>query len=424
MYKEIIEEVNQWVTTWGMIPQYNHLLTTGIILGGIIFLSLVANWISQRVILSLIKQLVKRSKSTWDDILLEKKVFNKLSRIAPALIIHYLIPEPLAMYPDLVGFIQLATMIYMVIVTLSVINALVDALHDIYLFLPISRDRSIKGYVQIVKILVYSVGIILVLSIIFDKSITAMLAGLGALAAVLLLVFKDTILGFVASIQLSINDMIRPGDWIAMPSHNADGTVIDMTLYTVKVQNWDRTITTIPTYTLVSESFSNWRGMEESGGRRIKRSILIDARSVKFCTPEMVEKFKRIQVLKTYISRKEEEIGEYNKQLQVDDSVMVNGRRMTNLGTFRAYLDHYLANHPGINLEMTHMVRQLQPTENGIPLEIYVFSSDKAWVNYENLQSDIFDHILAVIPEFELRVFQNPTGEDFRKIFEHTSQSN
>jgi len=236
------------------------------------------------------------------------------------------------------------------------------------------------------------------------------------MAAVLILVFKDTILGFVASIQLSANNMVRIGDWISLPKHNADGTVIEITLNTVKVQNWDKTISTIPTYALVSDSFGNWRGMEESGGRRIKRHINIDMRSVKFCSPEMLEKFKGIIYLRDYIDEKQEEIARYNIENKIDDSIIVNGRRMTNLGTFRKYLEMYLKNHPMIHDNMTFLVRHLQPDETGIPIEIYVFSKDQKWANYESIQADIFDHILAVIPEFDLIAFQNPSGDDIRSL--------
>jgi miniconductance mechanosensitive channel len=236
------------------------------------------------------------------------------------------------------------------------------------------------------------------------------------LAAVLLLVFRDTILGFVASIQLSANNMVKPGDWIEMPSHNADGTVLDISLNTVKVQNWDKTIATVPTYALVSESFRNWKGMEESGGRRIKRSINIDMNSVRFVDDELAEKFKKIHLLKAYVESREEEILKYNEENKIDGSILVNGRRMTNLGTFRKYVEEYLRKHPKIHNDMTFLVRQLQPDERGLPIEIYVFSNDQAWANYETIQADIFDHILAVIPEFELRVFQNPSGRDFQNL--------
>jgi miniconductance mechanosensitive channel len=242
------------------------------------------------------------------------------------------------------------------------------------------------------------------------------LGGLGAMAAVLMFVFKDTILGFVAGIQLSANNMVRIGDWIEMPGKNADGTVIEITLNTVKVQNWDKTIAQFPTYALVSESFINWRGMEESEGRRIKRSVYIDLKSVKFCTPEMLEKFRKVQILHEYIDNKEIELKVYNDTHGIDNSILMNGRRQTNLGVFRHYVTEYLKKHPKIHNEMTFLVRHLQPTERGIPIEIFVFSREKSWPVYESIQADIFDHILAVVPEFGLRVFQNPTGDDFRMI--------
>ena len=244
----------------------------------------------------------------------------------------------------------------------------------------------------------------------------SLLVGMGASAAILMLVFKDTILGLVASGQVSANNMVKPADWIEMPSRKADGTVLEITLNTVKVQNWDRTISTIPTYALVSESFTNWKGMEESDGRRIKRSIYIDMRSVKFCPPELIEKLKRIHFVKDYIEQRSKEIEEYNAKMGFDTTIPVNGRRMTNLGIFRRYLEFYLRNNPKINQGATLMVRQLQPTELGIPIEIYCFSTEKAWVIYEGVQADIFDHVLSVVPEFELRIFQNPSGDDFQRL--------
>ncbi len=299
---------------------------------------------------------------------------------------------------------------------LLVIDAVLNALHEIYRKLPISQGRNIKGYVQVVKIIFYFIAIILIISIFSGKAPRVLLAGLGAMAAVLMLVFKDTILGFVASIQLSANNMVKVGDWISMPKYNADGDVIDISLHTVKVQNWDKTIATIPTYALVSESFNNWKGMEESGGRRIKRSINIDMTSVRFLDAEQIEKLRKFHLLKNYISKKEKEIKEFNESLGMEEGTVTNGRKMTNLGTFRKYLENYLQQHPMIHKDMTFLVRHLQPTEKGLPLEIYVFSKDQAWANYESIQADIFDHVLAILPEFDLRVFQNPTGSDFQNL--------
>ena len=260
-------------------------------------------------------------------------------------------------------------------------------------------------------ILVYFIAGIFIIGIIFDKSPLYLLGGLSAIAAVLLLVFKDTILGLVASIQLSANKMLKPGDWIEMPKHNANGTVIDISLNTVKVQNFDKTISTIPTYSLVADSFLNWSGMEESEGRRIKRSINIDMKSVQFCDEEMLERFKKLHLIQSYISDRQKEITDHNKKLGIEDESYPNGRRQTNLGIFRKYLEEYLKNNPHTNNNMTLLVRHLQPTETGLPVEIYMFSKNKDWVDYEGIQADIFDHILAIIPEFKLRVFQGSFGQ-------------
>jgi miniconductance mechanosensitive channel len=382
----------------------------------ILIVAWVADYVSRKIILQVLKKMAKRTKSTWDDVLVEKKVFNRLAHVVPAIIIYYAIPFVLGDFEILLNVILKGIKIYLVLMVLLSIDGLINSFYQIYNTLDVSKTRPIKGYVQVVKIIVYFVAIIIIISIVRQKPPDKILAGLGAMAAILLLVFKDTILGFVASIQLSANDMVRPGDWISMPSHGADGDVIDITLNTVKIQNFDKTICTIPTYALVSESFSNWRGMQESGGRRIKRHILLDMKSVKFCDDKMMEKFKKINRLKDYIVQKEKELEDYNKESGIDNSVLVNGRRMTNIGTFRKYLEEYLKNHPKIHLGMTLLVRQLQPTEKGVPIEIYVFTNDNAWANYEAIQADIFDHIMAVIPEFELSVFQNPTGEDFKKL--------
>ncbi len=378
-------------------------------------LALLADFIVKRIIIDAITKITRRTKNDWDDILVKRKVFNRLAHLAPAIIIFYSL-QYIFNAPDLVTLLGNITQTYMVILVLRVIEALLNALLEIYRKLPISKGREIKGYLQVIKIFFYFAGIIIIISIFSGEAPKALLTGVGAMAAVLMLVFKDTILGFVASIQLSANNMVNMGDWISMPKYNADGDVIDISLNTVKVQNWDKTIATIPTYALVSESFNNWKGMEESGGRRIKRAINIDMSSVGFLSPEQIEKFRKYHLLNDYITEKEDEISKYNKTLGLDDSIVTNGRRMTNLGTFRAYLENYLHKHPKIRQDMTFLVRYLQATERGIPLEIYVFSNDQAWANYEAIQADIFDHILAILPEFELRVFQNPSGADFNKL--------
>jgi miniconductance mechanosensitive channel len=414
------------IETW--IAWYNELLSgTGMSEGLVVFienatvivvtvlLAILADYIVKRIIISSLDRLVKRSKNDWDDVFVEQKVFNRLAHLAPAIIVFYAL-NYIFDAENLVNFLGNLTQSYMVIVVLLVIDAVLNALHEIYHRLPISQGRNIKGYVQVVKIIFYFAAIIAIISIFTGEPPNTLLTGLGAMAAVLMLVFKDTILGFVASIQLSANKMVNVGDWISMPKYNADGDVIDISLNTVKVQNWDKTIATIPTYALVSESFNNWKGMEQSGGRRIKRSLNIDMNSVTFLDDSQIKKFRKYHLLKDYVNKKEKEITEFNKSLELEEGTVTNGRKMTNLGTFRKYLEEYLHHHPLIHKDMTFLVRHLQPTDKGLPVEIYVFSKDQAWANYEAIQADIFDHVLAILPEFDLRVFQNPTGNDFQKL--------
>ncbi|KAF0194681.1 MAG: miniconductance mechanosensitive channel [Bacteroidetes bacterium] len=383
----------------------------------IVFILIVISYYAIKyIVLGVARRISRRSSTTWDDALYSNRVFHKAVLFVPGLLLGSLAPYTLDEFPSALVWVTNITQIFLVFVTLATINAFMNALYDIYQGFEVSKSKPIKGYLQVIKIIFVIIGIIIVISMLLGKSPLYLLGGLGAFSAVLLLVFKDPILGFAAGIQISANDMVRPGDWIVMGKSGADGVVTDISLTTVKVQNWDKTITTIPTYSLVSESFVNWRGMEESGGRRIKRSVSIDMNSVKFCTPEMISKFLKISLVKDYVEQKEAELQAYNRQQAIDNSILVNGRRQTNLGIFRAYLSAYLRNNPNIRTDMTFLVRQLQPAESGIPMEIYVFSKEQEWAVYENIQSDIFDHILAAIPEFELMVFQNPSGADMRQI--------
>ncbi|MDA3865306.1 MAG: mechanosensitive ion channel [Salinivirgaceae bacterium] len=388
---------------------------------GIAVISVFTDWFAKRIILQTIKKVVRNTKVTWDDIIVERKVFNRLSHLAPAIVIYYFIEIAFPNAPGWVGLVQRGIYIYIILITLLVIDSFVNALHEIYTQAPISKDRPIKGYVQVVQIIVYFMGVITIIAVLIGKSPGTLLAGLGALAAVLMLVFKDSILGLVAGIQLSLNKMVKIGDWISMPAHGADGDVIEITLNTVKVQNFDKTITTIPTYALVSESFSNWSGMMESDGRRIKRSLYVDIRSIHFCSKELLDKLEKVHVLSDYIKSRRKEVSEYNTSKGVDESMMANGRRLTNIGVFRRYIEEYLKNHPQINQDMTFLIRQLQATEKGVPIEIYVFSKEQRWVYFENIQSDIFDHLLAAIPEFELSIYQNPSGNDLQQFIKNKS---
>ena len=408
----IIKEILQ---SWGFNESWTDDLTSTIILVIILAIAFLGDAICKHVILTTVTRLVKKTKATWDDVMFDRKVMIYLSHLVAPIILYILLPLAIS-NAGLLTFILRICMIYIIAVFLKFISALLSALYHVYSEREQFRDRPLKGLLQTVQVILFFIGGIIIVSILIDKSPMVLLTGLGASAAVLMLVFKDSIMGFVSGIQLSANNMLKVGDWIEMPKYGADGTVIEVTLNTVKVRNWDNTITTIPPYALVSDSFQNWRGMQESGGRRIKRSIRIDMNSVKFCTPEMLAKYRKIRLLKDYIEETEKVVEEYNKEHGIDNSVLVNGRRQTNLGVFRAYLTNYLRSLPAVNQDLTCMVRQLQPTEQGIPLELYFFSSIKAWIPYEGVQADVFDHVLAIIPEFDLHVFQNPTGEDFRAL--------
>ena len=372
------------------------------------------HWLTRLILAKVVHQFVEKTKNPWDDFLLQRKVFSALAHLSSALIIYYTYQFSGNEFITnvLYGIMQ----IYFVSIFTLFAVRLANAGNDIYQTTPYAINRPIKGYIQLLQILFICIAIIFIISILIDKSPLFLIGGLGAVAAVLLLVFKDTILSLVASIQLSANKMLKPGDWIAMPSHNADGTVIDISLNTVKVQNWDKTITTIPTYALVSESFNNWIGMEQSGGRRIKRSVNLDMRSVRFCDKALLEKLSHFHLLKDYLQERENEITDHNKKLNVQEGDVFNGRRQTNLGIFRRYLENYLRQHPMVHQEMTFLVRHLQPSEKGLPLEFYVFSKDQEWAKYESIQADIMDHVLAILPEFGLRVFQNPSGNDISEF--------
>lgn len=414
----MLELLQSWLIDSGMGITSAAVLARSVLAAAIILLSALADFVARRLLLNVLTRIIKRTKTTWDNTFLEKKVFNRLSHLAPAIVIILMAPMVLEGYPHWVELLTNLVEIYMIVVALLVIDSFLNAVLDIYRSFPISRRVPIKGFIQALKMVTLFVAAIVVISTVLGQTPVVLLSGFGAFAAVLILVFKDPILGFIAGIQLSVNKMVARGDWIEMPKYNADGDVLDVTLTTVKVQNWDKTISYIPTSALVSNTFRNWRGMSESGGRRIKRAVSIDTGSIKFCDEAMLEKFAKIQYIAKYIAKKKKELAAHNEALQVDDSTLVNGRHLTNVGTFRAYVLAYLKHHPMIHQQMTFLVRQLPLDAHGLPIEIYVFSKDQVWANYEAIQADIFDHILAVVPEFELRVFQNPSGNDFRSLLE------
>ena len=377
-------------------------------LAGLIFASWISLHIVRRILVVGIRIFVAKSSAQWDDRLVDAKLFIRLAHLAPALVVYYgadLIPDLNETISILIR--RLSASAIALVVALS-ISSFLNAADEIYSGLRDYRSRPIKGYLQLVKLAVGIITVVVIIATLFDKSPLLFLSGLGAMTAVLLLVFKDTILSLVASVQLTGNDMIRVGDWIEMPQYRADGDVIDIALHTVKIQNWDKTITTIPTHKLIEDSFKNWRGMTLAGGRRIKRSIFIDVNTIHFLEPNEIDAFEKYELLRGYIERKRQDIETYNASGR-DRTINANIRRLTNLGTFRAYIYSYLKNHPQIHENMTLLVRQLDPTPQGLPIET-------EWNAFEDIQSDMMDHLFAVAPDFGLRAFQNPSGQDLRGL--------
>lgn len=409
------EELYDWWTSLAGDTVWAGRLILAAEIAAVVALAVAANYIAKRIVVAGLHQWTSRTTSRWDDRLDERRVFHRLSHLAPAIVIYHFAPLVLGAHPAWVAAVQRGCQIYMLAAGAWAVSSLLNAIEDIASATPVGRNLPVKSFVQVAKIVLFGLLAIGVLSLVIGQSPLLLFSGLGAMTAVLMLVFKDPILGFVAGIQLSANQMVAVGDWIEMPKYGADGDVIEVALTTVKVQNWDKTITTIPTYALISESFKNWRGMQESGGRRIKRAIRLDMTSVRFCDDEMLARFSRIQYMKDYLATKRAEVEAWNREHDVDPSSPVNGRKLTNLGTFRAYVSAYLRNHPMVHQDMTFLVRHLEPTEHGLPLEIYVFSRDQVWANYEAIQADIFDHLLAALPAFDLRVHQSPTGSDVRE---------
>jgi miniconductance mechanosensitive channel len=373
--------------------------------------------IGQFIINRILKKVILKTSTDWDDIFMEEGVFRKLGHIIPAVIISELTPVVFTDYPEAIPAIEQIMGAFVILIVIRVVVSLIRALTIFLGRSPKFKDKPIASFTQLAKIIIWTVGGIILFAILFGKNPITFFTALGAVSAVLILVFKDTILGFMASIQLTINDMIRIGDWVSVPQYGADGNVVEINLTTVKVNNWDKTITTVPTYAFVSDSFKNWRGMEEGGGRRIKRSIFLKISNVKFCDKEMLARFSKVKLVEDYIAKRQKEIDAYNDDKKIDTKAsVVNGRRMTNVGIFRAYVLNYVQHNPNINQDMTCMVRQLEATEKGVPLEIYCFSAIKSWVDYERIQSDMFDHILAAVSQFDLEVFENPAGSDWHQM--------
>ncbi len=411
MFKRIIEFLETYSEKTGISEPAAIVIAAVISIIVLLLISWVAYVLTWKIMRKIILPIIQKSRTSFDDLLLKHRFFKRLAYFVPALLLYYLVDDALGVKPEQIPKIIFKLLDgWIVVISILIFNSLLSTIRDYYQRYSISKERPIDSFIQVLRIISYIIAGLFVIGIFVDKDITSLLLGMGTMSAVLMLIFRDPILGFVGGLQLTFNSMVRIGDWISVPKFDADGIVLEITLTVVKVQNWDKTISMVPTYALVTNSFQNWRGMEESGGRRIKRSLNIDMDSVRFCTPEMLEEYGKIQILKPYLEQKEKEIEQYNKKNKIDPSVFVNGRRQTNLGVFRAYLKAYLKKREDINQNMTFLVRHLQPTEKGLPIEVYVFTKTTEWGDYENIQADIFDHILAAVPQFGLKVYQYPSN--------------
>ncbi len=413
--------ISHWALNWLLDQGLNQAsaatLTLAIDILIVVGISLLADLIARRIILRVVTRYVKHSKNNYDDILLEKRVFKGLAHLLPAIVIYYSLPWLFDDLSSTVLLLQKLVIVYGLVVVIGVVHKFLKALEQMALTSEHFEGKPISSYIQVILIVVYIAGGVFIISTIVEKSAVAILTTFGAATAIILLIFRDTLLGLVASIQIAGNDMVRIGDWVSMPKYGADGDVLEINLTTVKVRNWDKTISTVPTYAFISDSFVNWRGMTNLGVRRIKRSINIDLQTVKFISPEMRERFLKFERVRGFINERQKEIDLYNSENKSDKSVYLNGRQMTNLGVFRRYAEAYLNEHPKIAKGETLMVRQMQPTEMGVPLEIYCFSADIEWLKYEGIQSDIMDHLLSAVSYFELAVFQRPSGNNFNNTF-------
>ena len=409
------EIISEWLQNLHIAPSLAHLL--GLLGAGLylIILAWLANLVAKRLITYVIHPIIGKTSIQWDDLLVRHNVIVRFSHIVPVAIIHFFAPTLFDGLTDIMNVFHVIVNTYLIVIILLVIDGILNFTRAVWERSTLGKQYPAKSFIQAAKLIINLIGFIFILSAVLGKSPLVFFSGLGAVTAILLLIFKDAILGLVAGFQLSVNNMVMVGDWIEMPARGADGDVIDVSLTTVKVQNWDKTITTIPTYALITDSFKNWRGMSDAGGRRIKRPLYIDMRTIQFADEAMLERFKRIRLLRPYLEAKLDEIRMHNDGIGEDLSELINGRRLTNVGTFRAYCVAYLRNHPKARQDMTLIVRQLAPGPQGLPIEIYVFSNDTAWARYEDIQGDIFDHLLSVLPEFGLSAYQAPSGADLEK---------
>ena len=404
MFEKIIHFLTIFFQNINISSYYSTVFAEGIAFVLLLAIGFLLMYLARFIIKRTVYRVILKSESKFDDQIINNKVLMRLCLMIPAILVMKYHTDILPDFPNLQHFMLNCCVVYIIVVITMVLFSVVNTTNDIYNMHQTAKMKPMNGVVQTIKIILIVFCVLLIISFLMGKKVSSVIIGLGTLSAVLLLLFQNVILGFVGSIQLTVNDMLRIGDWITMDK--ADGNVIEINLTTVKVQNFDNTITTIPTSSMVTNQFTNWRGMTDSDGRRIMRSLIIDTRSVKFCTPEMMERFKKIERIQKYLDDKEEDIAEYNQANKIDTSNIINGRQQTNLGVFRAYILSYIKSNPKINQNMTRMVRQLQPNEFGIPLQVYAFSKDKEWTKYEEVQSDIFDHIIAAAPYFDIKIYQ------------------
>ncbi|UTW08963.1 mechanosensitive ion channel family protein [Pseudomonas benzenivorans] len=415
--KEHYATTLQWLERY---PQLHSLISLGLLVLG----AWIANWLVKRILLRGLYRALEATSVGQDPAIAESKITARLANIVPALILS----AGIGLVPHLpeaaVTVVDNVCSAFIVLTVALALSGALGLLNSFYERRPDAHLKPIKGYIQLLKIVVFAIAAILVIATLIDRSPLILLSGLGAMAAVLMLIFQDTLLSLVASVQISSNDIIRVGDWVEMPQLNADGDVIDIALHMVKVQNWDKTITSIPTKRFISDPFKNWRGMQECGGRRIMRNLYLDQTSIAFLEPEQIDRLRRLTLLGEYLQNKQNELQEWNSALADAGKEPANTRRVTNIGTFRAYVEHYLRQHPGVHQDMTQLVRQLNPTANGLPLQLYCFANTTAWARYEGIQADILDHLLAILPAFGLRVFQHPSGADMRELGRQQAAAN
>ncbi len=398
--------IYDWLIDKGVAEATAKYLNMVILLIGVLLIALIVDYITKRILWKFSSSIAKRTKTNFDDILIKNKLPRNIAHIIPLMILIEFVPDVFSDFDYVENIIEKTLKVIAILLTLRIVKNFLYSVHDYLKTLPQYKDKPLFSYIQVFMIFLWLLAIFSIFAIVTNITFWKFMTSLGAASAIILLVFRDSILGFVASIQVTVNDMVRIGDWITFEKYGADGDVIEITLATVKVQNWDKTITTIPTYALISDSFKNWRGMMNSGGRRIKRSVIIKTSTIKFLTNKDIERFKKIELVTDYMNNASEIINKHNTERGIDKSVLINGRNLTNFGVFRKYLQTYMDNHSAINKDMTLMVRQLEPTPQGIPMEIYAFSSDIRWQNYEFIMADIFDHVLASVKFFDLEIYE------------------